>query len=156
MFRHLYASKAEVRSDVTNTRTTVSDIDRTRLKSRKGADGQSEAVSITRTLSPSKYLPLLSLMLGQRSRLQSSLPTDIAYSAPGESLSPRLGNTHGTTSDIRRDVVSEIHHDLVNTKTMVSDLHHNMLKNQEGASDQPQLVSFTRTLPLTKRALTVS
>jgi len=68
-----------------------------------------------------------------------------ASSAPGESLSPQR-NTAGTASGVRRDVVSEVHRDLVNTKTMVSDLHHNMLKSQEGASGKSQPVSFAGTL----------
>jgi len=61
---------SDVRSDITNIRTTASDIHRTKLKSRRGADGQDQVVSTTRTLSPSKYLPLLRLTLGQRSRLR--------------------------------------------------------------------------------------
>ena len=77
-------------------------------------------------------------------------------SAPGEPLPPVPGNTHGTTSNIRRDVVSEVHRDLVNTQIMVSDLHRNMLKSQEGTIGQPQLVSITRTLFLAERTLTVT
>ena len=48
----------DVRSDVGKTRTTASNVHRTKLKSREGADYQTWAVSTTRTLSPSKYLPL--------------------------------------------------------------------------------------------------
>jgi len=39
----------------------------------------------------------------------------IAFSAPGESLSPPQRNAHGIVSDIRREVVSEV-------RTMVSDV----------------------------------
>jgi len=140
---------------VANTRT-ASEIHRSKLKSREGADGQNQAVSTTRTPPPSKYLPPPRLTPGQRSRLQLSSPFNIASSAPGESLPPVPGNTRGTTSDVRRDIVSEVHRDLVNTKTMVSDLHHNMFKSQEGTSDQPQLVGIVRALPLTERTLTIA
>jgi len=61
---------SDVQNHVQNTHTTASNIHRTKLKSRRGADGQNQAVSTTRTPSPSKYLPLPRLMLGQRSRLQ--------------------------------------------------------------------------------------
>jgi len=60
---------SDVRSHVTNTHTAASDIHRSGLKSRGGVDGQNQAVSTTCTLSPSKYLQLLRLMPGQRSRL---------------------------------------------------------------------------------------
>ena len=59
-----------VRRDVSNTQPIVSDVHRTKLKSREGANYQNQVVSTTRTLSPSKYLPLPRLTLGQRSRLQ--------------------------------------------------------------------------------------
>jgi len=76
------ANKPSIFSDVTpevgNTRTTASDIHHTALKSRKGTGGQNQAVSTARTVSPSKYLPLLRLMLGQRSLLQLS-PTFNIY-----------------------------------------------------------------------------
>jgi len=147
---------SDVRSDVANTRTTSSDIQRSKLKSREGADGQNQAVGAIRTLSPSKYLPLLRLTLGQRSRLQLNSPFNIPSSAPGQSLPPSRRNTYGTASYVRRDVVSEVHRGVVNTETMVSDIHRNMLKSQEGVSGQPQLVSVTRTLSLTERTLTVS
>ena len=44
----------------------------------------------------------------------------------------------------------------MNTKTMVSDLHRNMFKSLEEAGDQPQLVSVTRTPPLTEHILTIA
>ena len=70
-----------------------------------------------------------------------------ASSAPGESLPPLRRNTYGIGSDIHRDVV--------NTRTVVNNIH-NMLKNQEGAGYQPQLVNVTRILFLTKCTLTVA
>ena len=59
----------------------------------------------------------------------------IAFSAPGQSPLPPQRNTHGITSDIHRDVV--------NTRTVVNNIH-NMLKGQEGANKQQLLVSVTR------------
>ena len=59
-----------VRHDVSNTQPIVSDLYRTKLKSREGVGYQNRVVSTTRTLSPSKYLSLPRLTLGQRSRLQ--------------------------------------------------------------------------------------
>ena len=61
----------------------------------------------------------------------------------------------GTISNIRRDVVSEVHRDVVNIQTMVSDIRH-MLNSQQGAGGQPQLVSITRPLSLAECALTIS
>jgi len=62
---------SNVHRDVTNAETTVSgvchDVSSTQPE---GADYRNRAVRTTRTLSPSKYLPLLRLTLGQRSRLQ--------------------------------------------------------------------------------------
>ena len=58
-----------------------------------------------------------------------------------------MGNAHGTASDIHRDVV--------NTRTVVNKIH-SILKSQEGAGSQSQLVSVTRILPLTEHALTVA
>jgi len=147
---------SDIRSDVANTRTAASDVHRSKLKSHEGGDGQNEAVRTTRTLSPNKYLLLLRLTLGQRPRLQLSSPFNIPSSAPGQLLPPPPRNTHETTFNIRRDVVSEVHRDLVNTQAMVSDLHRNMLKSQEGASGQPQSVSVARNLSLTERTLTVA
>jgi len=63
---------SNVQGDVVNTLITAPNIHPTTLKSREGADNQNQAVSTAHTLSPSKYLPLLRLMLGQRSRLQLS------------------------------------------------------------------------------------
>ena len=45
-----------------------------------------------------------------------------------------------------RLAVSDVHHGVVNTHTMVSAIHRNMLKSQEGTDDQLQLVSDIRTL----------
>jgi len=69
------------------------------------------------------------------------------FSAPGKSTPLPLGNTHGTASDIHRDVA--------NTRTVVNKIH-NILKSQEGAGSQPQLVSVTRILSLTEHILTVA
>ena len=69
------------------------------------------------------------------------------FSAPGESTSPPMGNTHGTASDIHKDVA--------NTRTVVDKIH-SILKSQEGAGSQPQLVSVTRILSPTEHALTVA
>jgi hypothetical protein len=136
-----------VRSHVANTHTTVSDSHRSKLGSGEGADGQNQAVSTTRTLSPTNHLPLHRLTPGQRSRLHPSSLFNVATSAPGESLPPPPRNTRGTASDVRRDV-SEVHRDLVNTQVMVSDMHRNMLKSKEEATGQPQLVSVTHTLSI--------
>jgi len=38
-------------------------------------------------------------------------------------------------------IVSEVHHGVANTHTMVSDIHRYVLKSQEGADDQNQSVS---------------
>ena len=46
-----------------------------------------------------------------------------AFSAPRESLHSVLGNTHGTVSSIRRDVVSEVHRGVMKTQTMLSEIH---------------------------------
>jgi len=70
-----------------------------------------------------------------------------AFSAPGESAPPLLGNAHGTASNIRQDVV--------NTRNVVNNIQ-NMLKSKEGASHQPQSVSDTRTLSLAGYILTVA
>lgn len=73
-------------------------------------------------------------------------------SAPGESPLPLPRNTHGAVSDIHYDVVktrtmvSEVHRDVTNTHTMVSDLHRTMLKSQEGADNQYQPVSVVCAL----------
>ena len=75
-------------------------------------------------------------------------------SAPGDSLLPLRGNTHGTTPDVRRDV-SEVHRDVTNTKALVSDIH-NMLRSQEGIGGQLRLVSLARSLSLTEYTLTVA
>jgi len=80
-----------VQSDITSTRTTASDIYRSKLKSREGADGQNWAVSATRTLSPSKYLPLHSLTLGQRSRLQLNPVSDIYIQRTRRVTAPGTG-----------------------------------------------------------------
>ena len=69
------------------------------------------------------------------------------FSAPGESPPPLLRNTHGTASDIHRDVV--------NTRIVVNNIH-NMLKSQEEAGYQPQLVSVIRILSLTEYTLTIA
>ena len=61
---------SDVRSDVANTRTTASDIHRSKLKGHGGLNGQNQVVSTIRTFSSSKYLPLLRLTLGRRSRLR--------------------------------------------------------------------------------------
>jgi len=71
----------------------------------------------------------------------------LAFSAPGESTPPLLGNAHGIASDIRRDVA--------NTRNVVSNIQ-NMLKSQGGAGSQPQSVSVTGVLSLTEYTLTVS
>ena len=113
---------SDVQSDVTNPRTATSDVHRSKLKSREGADGQNRAVRTTRTLSLNEYLPPLRLTLGQQPRLQLSSSFNIPSSAPGQSLPPPR-NLHGTASNIHRDIVSEVHCNLVNTQTMVSDLH---------------------------------
>jgi len=70
------------------------------------------------------------------------------FSAPGQSPLPLQRNTHGTLSDIRREVVSEV-------QAIASDIR-DMLKSQEGAGSQSQLVSVTRILSLTEHALTVA
>ena len=70
-----------------------------------------------------------------------------AFSAPGESPPPPLRNTHGTTSDIHRDIV--------NAQTVARDIR-NMLKSQEGAGNQPQSVSVARTLSPTEYTLTTA
>ena len=67
---NIHTIVSEVRSDAVNTHITAPNIHRTTLKSREDADSQNQAVSTARTPSPSKYLPLLRLMPGQRSRLQ--------------------------------------------------------------------------------------
>ena len=71
----------------------------------------------------------------------------LAFSAPGESTPPLLGNAHGIASDIRQDVV--------NTRNVVNNIQH-MLKSQGGAGSQPQSVSVTRVLSLTEYALTAA
>jgi len=62
---------------------------------------------------------------------------------------------HGTTPNIRRDAISEVHRGVVKTQTMVSNIH-SMLKGQKGAGGQPQPVSATRTLSLAGFTLTVT
>jgi len=47
---------------------------------------------------------------------------------------------HGTTSNIRRNIVSEVHRDVLDTQTVVYDIR-NILKSQEVASGQPQSVN---------------
>ena len=42
-------------------------------------------------------------------------------------------------------IATDIHHDLVNTKTMVPDIHQNMLKSHEGTNDQLRSVSDIST-----------
>ena len=37
--------------------------------------------------------------------------------------------------------MSEVHHDVTNTYTMVHEMHRNMLKNRDGTDDQRGLVS---------------
>ena len=146
---------SDVQGHVSNTHTTASGIHHTKLKSGGGADGQDRAVSTTRTLSPSKYLPLPRLTLGQRSRLQLNPILTFTFSAPGESSPPVLGSIHGITPNIRRDAVSEVHRGVVRTQTMVSDIH-DMLRSQQGAGGQPQSVSATGTLPAAEHTLTVA
>ena len=125
-----------VQNDVSSTRTTASNIHLNKLKSREGADGQNRAVNTTRTPSPSKYLPLPRLTLGQRSRLQLIRGLIFAFSAPGELPPPVPGNMYGAAPNIRRDAVSEVHRGIVKTQTMVSDIH-GMLRSQQGAGGQP-------------------
>ena len=69
-----------------------------------------------------------------------------AFSAPGESPPPPRRNTHGTSSDIRRDVVR--------IQTAVNDIR-DTLKGQEVASRQPQSVSVTHTLCLAEYTFTI-
>jgi hypothetical protein len=57
-----------------------------------------------------------------------------AFSAPGESPPPPQRNTHGISSDIRREV-SEV-------RTLVSDIR-DVLKGQEGADGQHLSASVT-------------
>ena len=70
-----------------------------------------------------------------------------ASSAPGDSPPPQR-NTHGTVSDVRRDVVkagviiSEVQRDVANTQAMVRDV----LKNQQEAGGQDRSVSDTCAL----------
>jgi len=75
-----------------------------------------------------------------------------AFSAPGDSPPPPPKNTHGATSNTRRDV-SVVHHGVTNTQAMISNIH-NMLKSREGIGGPPQLVSIARTLSLTEYTLT--
>ena len=71
-----------------------------------------------------------------------------ASSAPRESPPPPQRYTHGTVSDIRRDVVktgviiSEVQRDVANTQAMVRDV----LKNQQEAGGQDLSVSDTYAL----------
>ena len=82
---------SDVQSHVLNTHTTASDIHHTKLKSGGGADGQDRAVSTTRTLSPSKYLPLHRLTLGQRSRLQLNPVSDFCIQRTRNVTAPGTG-----------------------------------------------------------------
>ena len=69
-----------------------------------------------------------------------------AFSVPGESPPPLQRNTHG--------IVSDIHRDVANTRTVVNNIH-NMLKSQEGADGQHLSVSVTHAPSATEYTFTV-
>ena len=60
-------------------------------------------------------------------------------------------NTHGTVSDVRRDIakanatISDVHRDVTNAQAMISKI----LKDQEETKGQDRSVSVTRTLFVT-------
>ena len=61
-------------------------------------------------------------------------------------------NTHVTVSNIHQDVmdsrtlVSDVQRGVLNTHAIVSDIHRNILKTQEGTNSQHQAVGDTRAL----------
>ena len=71
-------------------------------------------------------------------------------SAPGESSAPLPGRTHGTVSDIRRDiraiVTSEFERNATDTRAIVSEVLHTVVKGQEVNDSRNVLVSDIHTL----------
>lgn len=139
---------SESKSDNSNIRTISSDSYRDKQGGRGDAFNQNSSVSVTH--SDCHWVAAHNcLELRQVSNLYYNwtrcLHLVFAFSAPGESP-PLPKNTHGASSSSRRDVVSEVHRDVVNTQTLIYDIH-NLLKSQEGAGGQFQLVSVTRILP---------
>ena len=71
-------------------------------------------------------------------------------------------NAHVTVSGIHHEVVdtptivSELHRNVVDTHTMVSDIRRNMVEGREGTNIPPQSVSSIGTLSITEQALTVA
>ena len=54
-----------------------------------------------------------------------------------------------------RGIASDIHHDVLNTRTVINNIH-NMLKCQEAAGYKLQLVSVTRILSFAEYIFTVA
>ena len=137
-------------SDSLNTRTISSDGRRDRQGSRDDAGNQNSSVGAThsdcRWIAAHHCLELRQVS-GLDYNWARCLRLVFPFSAPGESP-PLSKNTQGTSSSSRRDVVSEVHRDVVDTQTLVHDIH-NLLKGQEGASGQLQSVSVTHILLLT-------
>ena len=81
-------------------------------------------------------------------------------SAPGESPPPVLRSTRETASDVRHEktytIVSEVHHDVANTRAMVSEIHRTIVKGQEGTDCGNVSVSDIHILPITGCSLTVA
>jgi len=69
-------------------------------------------------------------------------------------------STHGTVSDIRRDVqaiASEFERSATNTQIMVSEIHRTVVKGQGDGDNKNLLVSDTRTnMAITERPLIVA
>ena len=148
-------SFSEPKSDNSNTRTISSDNYRDKQGGRDDAYNQNSSVSVTqsdcRWVAAHSCLELRQVSC-HYSHWTRCLRLAFAFSAPGESP-PLPNNPYGASSSSRRDVVSEVHRDVVNTQTLIHDIH-NLLKGQEGAGSQLQSVSVARILPLsTKRSL---
>jgi len=73
----------------------------------------------------------------------------LGSSAPGKSLPPPPGNTHGSVLDFRHDVVkthtivSELRRNATDTHNIISDIHRTIVKGQGGSSSRNRPVRAT-------------
>ena len=139
-----------IQNDVVDTPATVSDSQRSGLKRRGDPRGQKRAVSMIYSICRRVTTDpcLASCQVSDLSWKWNPHLTSVS-SAPGESSAPLPASTHGTVSDIRRDIraiASQLERNAANTQTMAPEIRRTVAKDQEVNDSRDLLVSDTRTL----------